>query len=307
MSVSKDQRHEKNNISFQATSCGLAAWEYLKDSRQGKIFGVTSRGLFLQINPQKILFLSREQFRGPLTINFPGFEAPNMQVGEFADINPCQRISFQTGAVFILKGAQIWDVKEGLPVDTIGAYIERLKKCARLAVVEKQGAGLSSLLGSILGINLPFGVPEQALFFLPILSSVRAEIRAGRYGDLPFVLSSILGRGLGLTPSGDDLILGILLAFKRYPALFGEKDHVSPIYPTIIQQAYARTTTLSANLIECAAQGQADERIISGFDGLASGKISPEECAELFCAWGNSSGVDALVGFSLAVASSLNI
>jgi hypothetical protein len=58
---------------------------------------------------------------------------------------------------------------------------------------------------------------------------------------------------------------------------------------------------LSANLIECAASGKADERLIDALDGIMTGSPGPEECATLLLSWGNSSGGDSLAGMALAL------
>ena len=50
--------------------------------------------------------------------------------------------------------------------------------------------------------------------------------------------------------------------------------------------ASQKTTLLSANLIACASQGQADERLISALDGMLTGNPAPEQCAAVYPSWG---------------------
>jgi hypothetical protein len=68
----------------------------------------------------------------------------------------------------------------------------------------------------------------------------------------------------------------------------------------VVEAAYRDTTTLSANLIECAALGLADERLIQANDYLAVGNFQLPEISSGLLSWGNSSGVDALVGMIAA-------
>jgi hypothetical protein len=70
---------------------------------------------------------------------------------------------------------------------------------------------------------------------------------------------------------------------------------------SVVQTARQKTTALSANLIECAANGDANERLIQAFDGIMTGVPGPEKCARLLLSWGNSSGGDALTGMVLAI------
>jgi hypothetical protein len=110
-----------------------------------------------------------------------------------------------------------------------------------------------------------------------------------------------LGLGGGLTPAGDDLALGFLLAANRWGKLLRPSLDLPAINQALVQAAYARTSTLSANLIECAASGQADERLILALDGIITGFPGLEACISYLSAWGNSSGGYALQGMALAI------
>jgi hypothetical protein len=69
----------------------------------------------------------------------------------------------------------------------------------------------------------------------------------------------------------------------------------------VISKARQTTTSISANLLECATLGQGDERLIAALDGIINGSLSPQDCASNFLALGASSGVDALVGITSAL------
>ena len=107
----------------------------------------------------------------------------------------------------------------------------------------------------------------------------------------------MLGRGSGLTPSGDDCVLGLLLMLNRWQL---DSDWHN-LNQAVINTAYHKTTTISANLIECATAGQADERLLNVVDGIAVSSTSIDDCVECVLSWGNSSGIDALVGMVMAL------
>jgi hypothetical protein len=92
-------------------------------------------------------------------------------------------------------------------------------------------------------------------------------------------------------------VLGLLLMLNRWQA---EHDW-SELNRAVIAAAYQKTTTISANLIECAAAGQADERLIAVVEGIAAGSTAWETCVEHVLGWGSSSGIDALVGMTIAL------
>ena len=72
-----------------------------------------------------------------------------------------------------------------------------------------------------------------------------------------------------------------------------------PLRARLIELARQKTTWLAAALIECAAEGQADERLITALDGIITGDLPPEECTRRLLAYGSSSGGDAWLGIGL--------
>jgi hypothetical protein len=108
---------------------------------------------------------------------------------------------------------------------------------------------------------------------------------------------SLLGAGDGLTPSGDDFVIGLLLTLKRWGNLLLPGQDLQTLTKTVVDAAYKKTTLLSANLIECAALGQADERLIAALDWLMSDISQESSCLDEMLGWGNSSGSDVFVGF----------
>jgi hypothetical protein len=116
-------------------------------------------------------------------------------------------------------------------------------------------------------------------------------------------MQPVLGYGRGLTPSGDDLLLGLLLALARWGDILAPALDIETINRLATSQACQRTTRLSASLIACAAQGQADERLVAALDGLMCGGTPAETLISAIAKWGSYSGLDALAGMLLAIAS----
>ncbi|MBM3146084.1 MAG: DUF2877 domain-containing protein, partial [Chloroflexi bacterium] len=92
----------------------------------------------------------------------------------------------------------------------------------------------------------------------------------------------------------------VILNFNEQVLLNFNEQVLLNFNEQVIQAAYAKTTTLSANLIECAAQGLADERLIAALDYLMAGLGDEREMIHGLLDWGSSSGVDALVGMLVA-------
>lgn len=101
----------------------------------------------------------------------------------------------------------------------------------------------------------------------------------------------LAGRGPGLTPSGDDFVMGMLYAlWALRPDLAAATAHA------IAARAAARTTTLSAAWLRAAGRGEADATWHSLVQALA-GRGGVGAAAGRVMAVGHTSGADALAGF----------
>jgi hypothetical protein len=279
---------------------GSAALALLRVAPAFSIWGQTRRGAFLAAQgaapgQPEVLFLSAETWRGPLTVNLaPGQQAAlaGLAVGARLDAGPDGlrrdgRLLFQT------EGTPLWQphppaLAHGEQGDPAEAESRRMAWMARRLLDEPQAAPLSG--------------------WLEDLANGRS---AGALG--PACWTALLGRGPGLTPAGDDALLGMLLALSRYgdhtangparqPEAAGD-GNLAAEPPAFCRQVAAaaiqRTSALSAALLLCAAQGQADERLLLALDWLRGRNgLEAEAAARLLLAWGASSGAAAFVGMA---------
>jgi hypothetical protein len=175
-----------------------------------------------------------------------------------------------------------------------------LKRLAQEMLSNQARPGLGALLSPLLALPVSDQTPDdQKSLFADIMSLQQAMT----HHDVPRaveVLSRLLGMGQGLTPSGDDFVIGLLLMLNRWPDAVWPGGDRRTLNRQVVHAAYDKTTTLSANLIECAASGQADERLVDVVDGILTGQPAESECASNLRRWGSSSGIDALVGMTVA-------
>jgi hypothetical protein len=119
-----------------------------------------------------------------------------------------------------------------------------------------------------------------------IVASLRKTvggILAGDPGQCVVGAAELAGRGSGLTPTGDDVLMGVLFALWVWQP--------GSMWPALIARAAApRTTTLSANFIRAAAAGEA----VWQWHDLTRGDPS---AVERILEIGHSSGADAWTGF----------
>jgi hypothetical protein len=114
-------------------------------------------------------------------------------------------------------------------------------------------------------------------------------IQAGT--DVAEAAKRLAGLGAGLTPSGDDYLVGVMAALE-----LARKAELSQ---TIASAAIPRTTLLSGAFLKAAAEGYFSER----WHDLASALLQGDRagvikgCKEI-SSWGATSGRDALAGFT---------
>ena len=169
-------------------------------------------------------------------------------------------------------------------------------------MASRMNSGLAPLLPRLLGITGTEQINDKGQ---PALHNqiLKFQLEMKSYDSLPPLaeLASLLGSGPGLTPSGDDFILGMLLALNRWKILFSITSDLEELNEEIVDAAYQRTTTLSANLIECATLGLSNERLIDTLDWIISGSDDESIPVDNLLTWGSSSGIDAFVGYVVAL------
>lgn len=117
----------------------------------------------------------------------------------------------------------------------------------------------------------------------------------------PAAFSRLAGLGPGLTPSGDDLITGFLLAHHLAPSPLAELLQDGPVRARLTAWARAATTPVGAELIFCALRGRFGQPLYSLWDCLGRGDQRREHLNRLL-GWGGTSGADTLCGLALGLA-----
>jgi len=106
----------------------------------------------------------------------------------------------------------------------------------------------------------------------------------------------LAGLGNGLTPAGDDYLVGAMAALWL--------DNLKPLLPEIAKAAVTQTTTLSAAFLRAAARGEFMEPWHNLAQSLSAGDVKSLSLALTQVAhFGASSGRDALAGFATAILS----
>ena len=280
---------------------GRKAAEVLTLERPFTIRGVTSRGIFVDIEEKIILFLSRERFRGPLIINLPQNSdiLDKIQVKTVGMV--CRSsllfsspdLAVHTAKSLTWSALDVWKpivIPESLPTNgQIFNFFQQLNSR------NENGNELIDMVSQILkGSTSP---PESANDMANAISTLYHALRQKDIGQLDRAALFLAGRGRGLTPSGDDFLLGICYGmFMAQDKLSGFHDSAGKLISGIVAK---RSTLISGNLVECAAVGEVDERLGTAFHALLHPEQSSSPAIAGILSWGSSSGMDAAAGMAL--------
>ena len=274
---------------------GGAASGILQASLQGQVTGQTSGGIFLRTDADRILFLSFATWRGPLTINLSPADREDLHIDLHSPfLIQAGAINFPEARISVeFNHAACWSPPskppELLPLAERARRFTQVSTAVTAGLADRFAAGRDSLAGLDANIN-----PVA-----PGLPTLRIVLKSGEPGDLIAALVDGLGRGSGLTPAGDDLVLGFLLALNRWGDRLRSHLPQEQINRALVDAAHQRTTALSASLIGCAVHGLADERLVLALDGLVSGNLEEDLIVDHLLGWGHTSGAAALQGMGL--------
>ena len=130
---------------------------------------------------------------------------------------------------------------------------------------------------------------------IPALARWLDDALTGRGASIPGPVADLLGTGRGLTPAGDDCIVGVLVAL----GVLGERRVAASVADVVARHAAQRTSRLSAAHLAAACAGEAIEPVHAAIAAIA-GNGSPGPVLDALEGFGHGSGFDALAGVLLA-------
>jgi len=283
---------------------GIFAQQVLGRSKGARVSGIASRGIYLQPENDLTLYLSLEDFRGPLTLNLEeGSTRLEKIVAGCSARFTLGEIQFPDEKITIsLVDSNIWHPS---PVDNEikikPGHLDSILTLVNKLIPENPYLPLLS--------KNPDQIPGMPVIGERILSFQNA-LKTGEREKIAEESIKLLGLGPGLTPLGDDFLLGVLLTLNRWghsislPRSEIQKENseshpsniVKHLNQVIQDNTRLKTTQISTSLLICAMEGAADERLLKVLDGLISGSAITQNELRNLLRWGNSSGITVLAG-----------
>lgn len=280
-------------VYLRAESVSATILEFLHTPHTGRVIATFARSCYLALDDRIVTLVSAELHNGPLNV----VVTPAPPFGDLSTGAPARsnghRIQVADVWEISLDGATAWDsTLRRIDRAARGALPNHLQALADLIAAEAPAGGLARLsVGRAGGILTP--LERSALLGLRDLSTglewaTRSQLVRGAH--------ALAGLGPGLTPSGDDVLVGCLLALAALPDIDGTSAR-----DAIASAIRHRTTQISTAYLDAAARGEASEawhRLIAAMG--TSDAVRVVGAARHVLAVGETSGSEMLGGFVLA-------
>ena len=132
--------------------------------------------------------------------------------------------------------------------------------------------------------------------FYQAIADVQQALAQQNMAELATAVAQLAGLGPGLTPAGDDFLLGLLLGLWATRP----EAEVVKLGELVLETAVSRTTQLSATWLKAAAQGEATMAWHRLVDALLAGNGYQLPLNRILDT-GATSGIAALLGFMVTV------
>ena len=283
-----------------------------------QVHGVFQRACNLETPAGRLVTLLAPDRPGPANIVVPalGQVLGQVQDDQSMTITPAHVEAPQANLMIDLSSTPIWAglAPPNLPLPPPPARRAAVQVAMGIALSRAESPGLIHLLpdlageadtgpaspspGMGLGHSLQGGILRLARSAVSRLETSLAE------GELAAALDAathLVGLGLGLTPSGDDLLTGLILTLKIADQAPGsEVSGIDAFGQGVVERAVARTTRVSVEQLRYAARGEAEETIAEAVMALLWAWDPLQPAIEALLDTGSSSGADLLAGMCIA-------
>ena len=302
---------------IEAVAIGSTAARILNEEGViGRVYGVFDRAVNILADGDELFTLTRKDVsQSPLTILLnisrliclPEF---GMKPGaKVIKSGPFLRIS-HSEMVINLDKAVLWKTPRQTKTVLAGSDIMKNWDKARVIAQNygKRGSlsdcseHLSALVnGETINTN-GFDIYSRKAF--PNIAMLLRAILSRNLVDLPVPVSGLIGLGPGLTPSCDDMLMGLMSSlFIVAETLNGGVHYIKEVNRAVIASfGDGQTTLLSQRLLEHAARGETSELAYNMIEAIlnGTGEQIREATIELL-ALGHFSGKDILLGILLGI------
>ena len=271
--------------------------KFLRPGAVGEILLVTSSGIYLRIEERILLLCDGTWGVLPIGIGIENFADALARLrprqGQPVSVREKELI-LPSGSIRLLpRHPRNWEVEGAAPQPR---YIRQAAE--DLAALRKQRGFSMLVMPLVLGDSRDDSLKQNPYCVLAYLqlSKLMAAFSQGAAGEIGTCVEKLLGLGDGLTPSADDVLLGMLWVFRTLSAQ--QPESAAVFREHIARLCDQRTNQISAAYLKAIIAGAPFERMEAVYQSLC-GK-EPLDIQPLVKI-GSSSGSEMLLGMLIAL------
>ena len=292
-----------------AACMGRPARRALMDGH-GSVLAAIASALYLESAAGVACLVPPSAPRGPLNVVLPGFKPGGPELHGASWRTDGATLAIGGFGTFAIRPHDEWMPPCRPSADPAAILAGLASMQAALAARAPRGEVLVHALGSLREhppfrnqppireagtCSPPCSIDAHFARAVPALSRWLDDELAGRNASSPEPVAALLGAGRGLTPSGDDCVVGVLAALHA----FGEHGVAASVAHTVSRYAPRRTSRLSAAHLHAACAGEAVEPVHAAIEAIA-GNAFPAPALDALERFGQGSGFDAMAGILVA-------
>lgn len=285
---------------LRAIRCGPIAQEILGEDGEIVVIAVFDRSFYLAC-PRGIVCIGSDIGAGPINVEM---QAAPHDSWETAGIRPDMEGRIEHGVPYLtenlaldISGARIWEppVAPSFDKATAAVSLARLKAQAT-PLLPADGLAALVLTGKANTKNIEAQMAAASL----------AELRNGLVRSVPEhapderlarAATLLVGLGPGLTPSGDDVLAGVMLALS----IAGRTTTRDALWHALTPELDALTVPISAMHLSAAADGMASELMHALLEAILTNSENLGPSLRAAARTGHTSGWDTIAGIVLGL------
>lgn len=262
----------------------------------GEVLLVTSSGIYLRFGEQILLLCEESWGTLPIGIGVRNFE----KAVSLLRLQPEQPVTvsgdflvFPAGKLRLVSRDSQTETAEGMEPKKL-----RIRQAAESLAALGKRRGISMLVRPLVLGQEPEDTPGQDPYRAIgqiRFSRLMTAVKDGDGREIRGCLEKLLGLGPGLTPSADDVLLGMIYVFHTLPR---KAAGVQPFLESVGQLCDRRTTQISAAYLKAMLRGAPFERMEQVFRGICGEQeLDIGKLTQI----GSASGSEMLLGMLIAL------
>ncbi|MBR4058902.1 MAG: DUF2877 domain-containing protein [Lachnospiraceae bacterium] len=270
--------------------------EILKCGMTGEVIMVNSSGIYLRFEEQIVFLCDITWGLVPIGIAVDGFKKMAKQLC----LEEGQSVTFRDNTLIFPKGTVQLQMEEIIPEKECLRQPEKryIKQAAMEVAALQKERGISMLVEPlVLGkkTNTVIQLNPYCAKAYPYLVKLMNALSHAE-GEISYCVDKMLGLGTGLTPSADDVMLGMLYVFRKFPQKYSQS--VCSFKENILELCDSHTNQVSSAYLKAIIQGAYFERMEQVWNGLCG--MEPLDISKLTQV-GSNSGTEMLLGMLVAL------